>query len=189
MLGKQLISVGRELYESGLQTTRSGNVSVRDGSRFLITKTGANLGRLKDSDLIAIEIDASVAIPMSASSETRVHRAVYDATDARAIVHAHPAHAIALAQVVKEAGIQPIHNEGLVGLKWIPIIDTSVPGQDVGERPDEIAEQLRRWCTVVIRGHGAFAVGPDLDEALYKMILLETVCTINCISKGLTRGG
>ena len=53
---EQLIAVGKELYDRGLQTTRSGNLRVRDGEQFLITKTGANLGQLLESELVSVEI-------------------------------------------------------------------------------------------------------------------------------------
>lgn len=181
----QIISIGRELYDRGMQTSRSGNVSARDEDRFLITKTGTNLGRLEHDDLIAVEVSETVPIPSSASCETPVHRAIYNATSAHAVVHAHPPYAIALAQASLERGIRPFHNEGLAGLGWIPVIDTSVPGHDVGENPNGIAEQLREWCCVLIRGHGAFTIGRDPDEALYKMLLLEHTCKMICIFESL----
>ena len=153
-----------------MQTTRSGNISARYGTRFLITRTGANLCALKNSDLIPIGVPEKRPIPVGASTETLVHKAIYNVTWYCA---AHPPYAIALAQITRAAGIRPIHNEGLVGLKWVPIIDTAVFGQGVGEDPDKIAKQLVDACSVVIRGHGAFTVGRGPDEALYKMLLLQ----------------
>ncbi len=185
LLQEELIAVGRELYERGLQTTRSGNISVCEGAMFFITGTGTNLGRLKRSDLVAVDLRDSAPIPPGASRETPVHKAIYNATAARAIVHAHPPYAIALAQVAKQQGIMPIHNEGAAGLQWVPIIDSSVRGKEAGEDPTAIVAELVRWCSVVIRNHGAFAVGPNLDEAAYKMMLLEDVCKIACILQSL----
>jgi L-fuculose-phosphate aldolase len=185
LLHEELIAVGRELCQRGLQTTRSGNISVRDGDLFFITGTGTNLGRLKRSDLVAVDLRGGAPIPADASRESLVHKAVYDATDACAIVHAHPPYAIALAQVAKQRGIAPIHNEGVAVLKWVPIIDSSVHDAEGGEDPAAIIAELARWCSVVIRNHGAFVVGADLDEALYRMLLLEDVCKIACILQSL----
>jgi L-fuculose-phosphate aldolase len=173
---EQLIAVGKELYLRGLQTTRSGNISVRIGDQFLITKTGSNLGRLSESDLITVEMRHCTTIPAEASCESPVHRAIYNATDARTIVHAHPIHAIVLAQISNGDNIRPIHNEGLVGLKQIPVVGTTVPGEDSGEEPGAIAMALSEWCSVVVRNHGAFTVGNSPDQALYKMLLLEDTC-------------
>jgi L-fuculose-phosphate aldolase len=175
---EQLIAVGRELYLRGLQTTRSGNISVRIGDHFLITKTGSNLGRLSESDLITVGTRHCATIPVGASCETPVHRSIYNASDARAIVHAHPIHTIALAQISNGDHIRPIHNEGLVGLQWIPIVDTTVPGEDSGEESSTIAMALSESCSVVVRNHGAFTVGNSLEQALYKMLLLEDTCHI-----------
>jgi L-fuculose-phosphate aldolase len=180
----QLIAVGKDLYERGLQTTRSGNISIRDGERFLITQTGANLSHLLESNLIHVDISQYLPISPEASCESPLHRAIYNVTDALAIVHAHPIHAIALAQILHEDGILPIHNEGLAGLKRIPIVDTTAPGKDTGEEPTAIAGALRQSCSVVVRGHGAFAIGGSLDQAFYKMMLLEDTCQINLLVHG-----
>jgi L-fuculose-phosphate aldolase len=160
----QLIAVGKELYNRRLQTTRSGNISIRDGERFLITQTGANLGQLLESNFIHVDISQGLPIPPEASCESPLHRAIYDATEALAIVHAHPIHAIALAQISCDDHILPIHNEGLAGLKRIPIVDTTVLGLGIGEEPTAIAAALRQSCSVVVRGHGAFAIGRSLDQ-------------------------
>lgn len=185
MLQQEVISVGKELYERGLQSTRSGNISARDGDCFVITRTGTNLGRLTASDLISVPLDLGAPIPRGASCETAVHRAIYNASGAHAVVHAHPPYAIALAELERERGITPIHNEGMAGLKWIPVINTSVEDGEGGEDPSAIAKQLANWCSLIVRSHGAFVVGRDLDEALYKMLLLEDVCKINSIVRAM----
>jgi L-fuculose-phosphate aldolase len=187
MLHDDLISVGRELYERGMQTTRSGNISARDGASFVITKTGTNLGRLAPADLVSVAVDPAVPIPRDASCEAPVHRAIYLASDAGAVVHAHPPYAIALAHTIRSGGITPIHNEALVGLRWIPIIDTSVDGREGGEDPRPIAEQLASWCSLIVRSHGAFSTGASLSEALYKMFLLDDVCRISTIVQSVRR--
>jgi L-fuculose-phosphate aldolase len=146
------------------------------GNQFLITKTGSNLGRLSESDLIEVDTRESALISASASCESPVHRAIYNVTDALAIVHAHPIHAIALAQISEGDSVRPIHNEGLVGLKRIPIVNTTVPGEDSGEKPEAIAAALAEFCSVLVRNHGAFTIGNSPDQALYKMLLLEDTC-------------
>lgn len=180
MLEQELISVGKELYERGLQSTRSGNLSLRQRDSFIISKTGTNLGRLALGDLISVPLDPSAPIPRSASCESAVHRAIYNASDAGAIVHAHGPYAIALAEM-EESGVKPIHNEAIAGLGWIPIIDTAVTAGEGGEHPGPIAEQMHRWCSLIVRGHGSFVSGSNLDEALYRMLLLEEACKIICI--------
>ncbi|MBF6570696.1 MAG: class II aldolase/adducin family protein [Candidatus Binataceae bacterium] len=185
MIIDELITVGEQLYRRGLQTPRSGNLSARTDRSFFITRTGTNMGLLTRAQFVQVCIDENIPVPPEASVETSVHRGVYNRTEARAVVHAHPPYAIALAQVSGEEGITPIHNEGLAGLRWIPVIGTSVAGEDTGEDVASIAAQLQRSPALVIRGHGAFTIGGSPDEALYRMFLLEEVCKINAIVKSI----
>jgi len=178
---EELIAAGKELYRRGLVTTRGGNLSVREGDRFLVTRTGSNLGGLSEADLIEVETEETAPISPAASCESPVHRAIYNLTEELAIVHAHGVNAIALAELMNGDSIRPIHNEALVGLKWIPVVQTSVPGEESGEEPEAIAAALTKWCSVVVRGHGAFTVGKSLEQALYKMLLLEDTCHISVL--------
>ena len=95
---------------------------------------------------------------------------------------AHPIHAIAVADISSEDRILRIHNEGLVGLKWISIADTTVPRLDIGEEPSAIMEALVRSCAVMVRNHRAFAIGGTIPQALYKMLLLKDTCTIKVLT-------
>lgn len=180
MLEQDPISAGRELYDRRLQSTRSGNISVRHCDCFVITKTGSNLGRLAPEDLISVPLNPAAPIPPLASGESSVHRAIYNATSAGAVVHAHGRFAIALAEI-EAAGVRPVHNEAIVALEWIPIIDTTVVEREGGEDPEGNAEALSNWKSVIVRHHGAFAAGADLSEALYRMILVEDSCEMVCV--------
>jgi len=83
--------VGRDLFLAGHVTARHGNLSVRDGDRIYITRSGSMLSRLEPSDIITTRIEPSDR-DRGCSRELVVHRAVYLATDATAICHAHPPH-------------------------------------------------------------------------------------------------
>lgn len=89
-------TVGRTLFRAGLITGSSGNLSIRLDSHLLITRHGSGLNALTQSDLIETGIDKNDAQTPLASSELPVHRAIYKVTKARAIVHSHAPHAVAL---------------------------------------------------------------------------------------------
>ncbi len=74
--------VGRDLFVAGHVTARHGNLSVRDGDRIFITRSGSMLSRLEPSDIIETTMTAGPS-DEGASRELVVHRAVYLATDAR----------------------------------------------------------------------------------------------------------
>ena len=93
---RQFQEIGRDLYVGGLISSHGGNMSVRFGDRVVIKRRGAMLGRLREGDLIETGLekpDSGIAL---ASTELIVHRAIYLATPALAIIHAHPRTAIAL---------------------------------------------------------------------------------------------
>lgn len=177
----QLCRIGRDLFWMGLQSPRSGNLSAMldDDRSFLITRRGSSLRMLEPGpDLIKVEFDHP--IPADASSETLVHHAIYRTTDHRAIVHAHPPYAIALS--FGTMTISPIHNEGRVLLGDVPItISNASEGE--GEDPAPIADALKSARAMVVRGHGAFAGGPDCETAFYHMGLLEASCKIVYLSR------
>lgn len=179
----ELCRVGRDLFWMGLQSPLSGNLSamLEDRGSFLITRTGASLRKLDVlSDLIEVRIDR--ASPQAASSEVAVHRAIYEATSHRAIVHAHPPHAIALSFTCQI--IRPIHNEARVALGDIPVtISSGQEGQ--GEDPEPIVAALRNHYAMVVQEHGAFTVGKDPESAFYHMGLLEAACKIIYLARQL----
>ncbi len=152
-------AVGRMLWEAGLVSSHGGNMSVRlpDGA-LLITRTGAMLGRLDEGDLVTVATDGSSE--GQPSMDTAVHRAVYAATEARGVVHAHPRHAIALSLLTD--AVEPADAEGKLRLGSVPVVE--------GE---QVAEALRDRPVVLARGHGSYARGDDLWQALQWTSVLE----------------
>jgi L-fuculose-phosphate aldolase len=115
-----------------------------------------------------------------ASVELPVHRAIYQNTQAKAIVHAHPPHATALSMSERE--ITSPQMEDLCALGCVPVV-----GWDQEVKPgglaDIIAEVLKGHRVVMVHGHGSFAVGQLLDEAYNCTSGLEEACEILCLMK------
>src|SRR3989344_3581342 len=87
--------IGRFLFQEGLIDSLGGNLSLRQGEKIFITHREAMLGELKAEDLVEVGLEKDER-DERASPELSTHRAVYRATPAAAIVHAHPAHAVAV---------------------------------------------------------------------------------------------
>ncbi len=75
------------LTDHGVVRGTEGNLSTSDGEVLLITRTGASLGSLGPSDVLAGTLDEP---PEGASSDLAVHLAHYRSEGPGAIVHAHP---------------------------------------------------------------------------------------------------
>ena len=167
--------IGRDLFVAGVISSHGGNMSVRMGDRILITRRGSNLAWLEERDIIDIGFEEDDANVMLASSEIVVHRAIYQSTTALAIVHTHPPYAIVRSFIADE--IVPIDSEGSYLLKRVPVVATelTVGSTDVAKI---VSKELKEYPIVMLRGHGAFAVGNLLEEAYQWTSAFEVSCKI-----------
>jgi L-fuculose-phosphate aldolase len=182
MFLNQFQNVGRALFIRGLISSQSGNLSIRMGDRMIITRRGINLGTLQEKDLVETGINKNDRLTPLASIELPVHRAIYQHTQARAIVHAHPTHVTALSMISKE--ITSYHLENFCAMSEVPVVGWGSKFKP-GGLADVIADALKTNRIVAVHGHGSFAVGQLLDEALNCTTSLEEACEIICLLKSM----
>jgi L-fuculose-phosphate aldolase len=166
--------IGRDIYLGGLTTSHGGNMSVRAGDSIIITRRGSMLGRLGDDDLVETTIEPCTA-DERCSREIVVHRAIYEATDARAIVHAHPPHTVA--RSFAHDAIVPADSEGLYALSEVPVVE-AVTTIASAEAAAVLARALTAAPVAVLRTHGPFATGTTLEEAFMHVSVLEASAVI-----------
>jgi L-fuculose-phosphate aldolase len=183
MFLNQFQAVGRSLFNRGLVSSSSGNLSIRIGDKLIITRRGSNLGALQEKDLIETGINKNDRATPLASVELPVHRAIYKTTNARAIVHAHPPHATALS--LAEKIIESDHLKDFCGLGPVPVVGWGMEVKP-GSFPDIIADTLKDNLIVLVHGHGSFAIGQLIDEAFNCTTGLEEACEILCLVKSIT---
>lgn len=166
---KEFQYIGRDLFLAGLVSSHGGNMSVRLGDRIFITSHGSQLGRLTKKEIIETGLYQDEAYTGMVSAETSVHRAIYLKTNASAIIHAHTRTAIALSLLGKE--IIPVDTEGIYILSRIPVISVKMAtGAPIA---NHVAEYLKHHNIIVVRGHGCFATGQNLEEAYQLVSCLE----------------
>jgi len=162
--------IGRRLFAEHLVGGNFGNISTRNGDTgFLIKRTGAYLDVPGDPVFVPFEGN----IPANASSEYRVHLAVYRKNSCRAIVHAHPPCAVAASLVMDS--IKPLDSEGEMFCPLIPVVSGAPGTQGLA---DAVAGALTHSKLVIARGHGTFAAGATLDEAFLLTSLAEHACKV-----------
>jgi L-fuculose-phosphate aldolase len=145
-------------------------MSVRKGDEgFFIKRTGEYFDTPGEIIFVPMEGDA----PKDASSEYRVHRAVYKKSPHAAIVHAHPPYAVAVSLLLNE--VIPKDSEGEMFCPIIRVVKGR-PGTD--ELAENVARCLAVAPVVIARGHGTFAAGKTLDEAYVLTSLAEHSCQI-----------
>jgi len=166
---------GRDLFVSGMVSSHGGNLSIRDGDRIFISRRGAMLGRMRVGDVLETGIEPCSA-DENCSRELVVHRAIYQATGARAICHAHALHTIH--RSLFEDEIRPLDSESkyVIG-EAVPVL---TPEETISspEAAGMLSEALRTVPIAVLRSHGPFSAGPDLDTAFYYVTALEASCAI-----------
>jgi len=140
------------------------------------------LGYLEEHDFVETGINRNDQCTPLASTELRVHRFIYQRTSASAVVHAHPAYAVALS--FSEREIVPCDVEGNLLLSKVPVLGWGTTVK-TGGLDQEIAEALKESKVVLVRGHGSFAVGQLLEEAYQYTTALEESCRLLYLLKAL----
>ena len=169
-LEREIIYWGKSLFERKLISGWGGNISSRIGrGRFLITGQHAPLGFLTLSDLVEIGREGrAIKKKKQPSSETPLHLAVYEGTEAKAIIHVHPPGVLAFS--LGHQSFVPLSFEEKYTIGEVPILSQETP---TVTEPEKVAKELRLHPVIILQGHGTVAVGKDLREAFLLTDLLE----------------
>jgi L-fuculose-phosphate aldolase len=170
-----LSEVGSDLYRLGLVTSHGGNLSIRSSAGGMwITGTGTMLGRLRERHISHVTPDGRHEGPPP-SSDTMLHSTIYAVTGAGAVLHAHPRHATALSFDL-DAFVPPDF-EGRLHLTEVPVIAAG-PLQI-----ERLAGVMQQRVVAILQGHGAYARGANLWEALHWITALEESAQIEVIRR------
>jgi methylthioribulose-1-phosphate dehydratase len=194
-----IIASGRRLDARGLAPATSGNYSVRlPEGRIAVTVSGRHKGRLTRHDVMLVDAQGAALEGKRPSAETPLHTLIYQLfPSAEAVLHVHSVPVVALTRHLPRA--TGIRLEGYEMLKAFPGITThqiavEIPvfdnSQDVPLLAREVAQRLSTAGAQVpaylIRGHGAYGWGKDLEEAERVIEGLEHLlcCEIEAIRLG-----
>jgi len=172
--------IGEDLYSAQMISSHGGNLSIRLGDRVIIKRRGAQLGRLKPHDLIETRLDKNDSGVALASTELLVHRTIYLNTPALAICHCHPRTAVAFSFSRDE--LVPIDNEASYLLKKVPVVMEEF-ASGTPQMAHKVADALKNYKIIMLRGHGSFATGQTLDEAFHWSSTLEESCQMELAAK------
>ena len=163
-LRARLVTGARRMSERGLNPGRSGNVSARLGSGFLITPSGKSYESMGVDDLVPVDGEGASQGERKPSSEWRLHRDIYARhANAGAIAHTHSPYATTLACLHRS--IPPFHYEvAFAGGKDIRCSGYATFGTQ--ELSDLTLAALEGRCACLLANHGVVAYGAAVEDAL-----------------------
>lgn len=171
------------MNESGLNQGTSGNISVRCGDCMIITPSGIPYDQLNPDMLCCVALDSEPdpTIDKRPSSEWRFHQALLRARpDQSVVVHAHPAHATAVA--IQGNEIPACHYMvAAFGGNTVPLVDYALFGSAELAQMVALAMAERTGC--LMANHGAITTGESLSRALWRLEELENLARIYLLSK------
>ncbi len=194
-LRTEVVRICRLMWEKGFVAASDGNVSVRLGSRWLLTTpSGYSKGFLSPSDVVLCDLEGRAVRSSyqnsgscTPSSEILLHLEVYrQRADVQAVVHAHPPITIAFTI----AGIslaQCVLPEVVVNLGQIPTTAYATPSSPEG--PEVIRKLIRGHDALIVDRHGTVTVGQTLFEAYMKLEKVEHLAQITLAARQLGRVG
>ncbi|MDD2711059.1 MAG: class II aldolase/adducin family protein [Verrucomicrobiae bacterium] len=175
-LKEEICDIGRRLWQREYVDANGGNISIRVGENLVLcTPTLVSKGFMKPADLCLVDLDGNQkAGGKPRTSEVLMHLAIMKVQPkARAVVHCHPPYATAFAV----CGIQPPtcmvpEFEVMVGLA--PVAPYFTPG--TAEMGAEVAKLADTHNTILMANHGVVAWGSGVEDAYFKMEVLEAYC-------------
>src|SRR5271170_4087304 len=184
-LKEQFCDIGRRIWLKGFCAGNEGNHSYRlSEDRVLCTPTGISKGGLKPDDLCVVDMEGKqVSGKRGRTSEILMHLFVYkNRPDIRAVIHSHPPHATAFAI----SGIELptcIHPEAEVFLGRVPMAKYVTPGDTrLGET---LAPYIKDANTILLSNHGTVSFGSSLEDAYYKLEIVDAYSRILLLAKQL----
>ena len=175
----EIISVSNEIYNKGLVSGKSGNISARFGDVIAITPTLKSLSNLKEEDIVLVNMDGEVLTKGKPSSEVNMHLEIYKKRhDVNAIVHTHSPYATGFA--FSDKNLKRLEGFGAIKNPYISSIEYEKPGTD--ELAKSASEGIGKEDVLILKKHGVICVSDELKEAMLLAVFVEETAKTQFIS-------
>jgi methylthioribulose-1-phosphate dehydratase len=183
----RLAAIVRGAYQRGWTLGTSGNFSAVVGTeplRLLITPSGADKGAVAGDQMVTIDDQGQATDGQSRpSAETSLHLAIVRARGARAVSHTHSVWSTLLSDAAAVEGGLAIEGyemlKGLSGVtshthrEWLPVIENTQDWPAEAPRVESLLRGQSHTHGLLIRRHGLYTWGRDLDELKRHLEVLE----------------
>lgn len=171
-----IIDQCRRMNAIGLNQGTSGNISVRQDDRMLITPSAIPYEAMEPEMIAAMPLDGEDGAwdgPLKPSTEWRFHLDIMKGRpEVGAIVHAHAPFCTALAICRKDI---PACHYMIATFGGTNVRCSGYATYGTAALSDTVLAALEGRTACLMANHGMIATGADLDEAMARAIELETL--------------
>ncbi|GCA50886.1 L-fuculose phosphate aldolase [Sinorhizobium sp. KGO-5] len=187
-LREEICRYGRSLFERGLTPGSSGNISMRlDDGGWLVTPTNASLGFLDPARISRLDAGGRLVSGDKPTKEIPLHSALYETRgSARAIVHLHSTHAVALTmlpEIDPQAALPPMTPYYLMRAGETALVPYYRPGDPAVV--DAIRGLAGKYSSVLLSNHGPVVAGDTLEAAVFATEELEETAKLYLLLRNL----
>lgn len=185
---REFQAVGRALLQCDIEDSHSGNISTlcRNAAgeeQIAITSTGSQKGALERDNICYLSPTSIDTGYYKASSETDIHARILAIDGVNASVHAHTKNLTVVTMDDADKPNEPppfvpidplgrTYLEGRMPVDWVAVPSGSP------EMAQKIPDRLADHPATILQGHGTFAKGRTVKEALFLICVAENAGTI-----------
>ncbi|MFF1697700.1 class II aldolase/adducin family protein [Streptomyces sp. NPDC058257] len=175
-----LAAAGARLASLGLSPGSSGNLSIREGSRVLITPTGTDLSAIDADGLTVLDLDGTHREGPRPSKEFPLHTAFYRRDPAaQAVVHLHSRHATAASCRLawsEQSALPPLTPYFVMRVGQTPLLPYAPPGD--ARQAAELEQLPFPFRAALLQNHGPVVSGTSVTAAVDSAIELEETAAL-----------
>ncbi|MBL7130205.1 MAG: class II aldolase/adducin family protein [Candidatus Omnitrophica bacterium] len=176
---KEIIEIGKFLWEKDLVTACSGNISLKtDKKNILITSHNCSLGILCEDDIIKMDLEGNVKDKKTATTEKPIHLSIHKEFSEVAVIHVHPPFTNGYFSVSDTLDCLTFESRLLLG--DVPCVPQDTPAVT---NIDRVIEALKNSNIVVLKNHGVIAIGDTLRDAFFLIQMLEDAVKVNAVAQ------
>jgi 3-dehydro-4-phosphotetronate decarboxylase len=185
-LREEICALGRSIFERGLTHGSTGNISARCADGWLLTPTGASLGRLDPGRLSKLDWSGKLLSGDAPSKESFLHLAMYQERERNgAVVHLHATHSVAVSVLEgldPDDLLPPLTAYYVMRIGKLPLVPYYAPG-DLG-LAEAVRSYARRHHALLLANHGPVVAGSSLAAAADAVEELEATASLYLLLQG-----
>ena len=185
-LREEICELGRSIFQRGLTHGSTGNISARCADGWLLTPTGASLGRLDPGRLSKLDWSGKLLSGDAPSKESFLHLAMYQERERNgAVVHLHATHSVAvsvLEDLDPDDLLPPLTAYYVMRIGTLPLVPYYAPG-DLG-LAEAVRGYARRHHALLLANHGPVVGGSSLAAAADAVEELEATAKLYLLLQG-----